>query len=113
MGGSRSFLESVLFRPLGLEPSYEILRGVFPTHPHSNSPTAELLFTRLTDSMFRLALVGLGGAKSACLVVERSQGVLRQSLLSSAALRFTEVHRGARYGVLALALGEEEAMEES
>ena len=64
------------------------------------------------DSMFRLALVGLGGAKSACLVVERSQSVLRQSLLSSAALRFTEVHRGARYGVLALAYGEEEEEEE-
>ena len=36
--------------------------------------TAELLFTRLTESMFRLAMVALGGAKSACLIVERSQG---------------------------------------
>ena len=78
------------------------------------SLTAELLFTRLTESMFRLAMAALGGAKSACLIVERSQGVLRQSLLSSgAALKFTEVHRGAQYGVLALAIdGEEEGEDE-
>ena len=57
------------------------------SHPSISTTASELLFTRLTESMFRLAMVALGGAKSACLLVERSQGVLRQSLLSSSALK--------------------------
>ena len=62
---------------------------MFPKHDAILSFTAitELLFTRLTESMFRLAMAALGGARSACLLVERSQGVLRQSLLSCANLK--------------------------
>ena len=67
---------------------------MFPKYEAVLSFTAitELLFTRLTESMFRLAMVALGGAKTACLLVERSHGVLRQSLLSNANLKGHIIH---------------------
>ncbi len=75
------------------------------------SSVSELFFTRLTESLFKLMSLALGGPNSACLIVERDACIMRQCL-TTPPMKFREVHRGERFGVLAYDEEEDEEEED-